>query len=243
MQTLIIGASGATGKLLVEQLLGSGNKVKIIIRPTSNIPDNWSGSENLTIIKKNISELKINDIADYLTDCNAVVSCLGHNLTLKGIYGEPRNLVAGSVQLFCEAIFKESPLKPLKFILMNTAGNSNRDLNEPVSFGQRIVIALLRLLLPPHVDNEKASDYLREKVGQKNPYIEWVVVRPDSLINEEKVSAYTLYNSPTRSAIFNPGKTSRINVGHFMSRLILVDEIWNKWKGQMPVIYNDIEND
>jgi hypothetical protein len=121
---------------------------------------------------------------------------------------------------------------------MNTTGNSNRDINEPVSTGQTIVLSLLRLLLPPHTDNEQAADYLRVTVGQNNPYIEWTAVRPDTLINEEKVTAYTLHKSPTRDALFNPGKTSRINVAHFMARLILDADLWNSWKGQMPVIYN-----
>jgi hypothetical protein len=100
------------------------------------------------------------------------------------------------------------------------------------------VIGLLRLLLPPHPDNEKAADYLRVNIGQNNPYIEWVAVRPDNLINEEIVSEYSLHISPTRSALFNSGKTSRINVGHLMARLITNGDLWNKWKGQMPVIYN-----
>jgi len=26
-----------------------------------------------------------------------------------------------------------------------------------------------------------------------------------------------------------------------MARLILEDDIWNKWKGQMPVIYNETD--
>jgi hypothetical protein len=43
---------------------------------------------------------------------------------------------------------------------MNTTGNRNRDLNEPISLRQKCVIVVLRLLLPSHVDNEKAADYL-----------------------------------------------------------------------------------
>jgi hypothetical protein len=31
---------------------------------------------------------------------------------------------------------------------------------------------------------------------------------------------------------------SRINVAHFMARLAVEDELWQEWKGQMPVIYN-----
>ena len=160
-------------------------------------------------------------------------------MTWKGIYGKPRKLVTDTVRLLCDAILKNTPEEPIKFVLMNTAGNSNRDLDEPISLGQKMVIGLLRLLLPPHPDNEKAADYLRVNVKQNNQYIEWVAVRPDNLINEEKVTEYSLHISPTSSAIFNPGKTSRINVGHFIARLITDDDIWNRWKGQMPVIYND----
>jgi hypothetical protein len=63
-------------------------------------------------------------------------------------------------------------------------------------------------------------------------------VRPDNLINEDKVTEYVLFPSPVRSAIFDAGKTSRINVGHFMASLITNDNLWSNWKGQMPVIYN-----
>lgn len=239
MTTLVVGASGATGKLLVEQLLKSGQRVKVIVRATSNIPDSWSNDDKVTIIKENIAQISVDDMANHLSDCQAAASCLGHNLTWKGIYGKPRKLVTETVRLICDANAKNTREKPIKFVLMNTAGNSNRDLDEPISFGQKIVTGLLRLLLPPHPDNEKAADYLRVKIGQKNPYMEWVAVRPDSLIDQENVTGYSLHISPTRSAIFNPGKTSRINVGHFMATLITDEITWNKWKGQMPVIYND----
>ncbi len=239
MTILVIGASGATGKLLVEQLVAAGNRVKVIVRSTSNIPGNWNSNEQLTIIKRIILEISVQEMSDYIADCQAVASCLGHNLTWKGLFGKPRTLVVDAVRLVCAAILRLAPEKPIKFVLMNTAGNSNRDLAEPVSFGQKLVIALLRLLLPPHPDNEKAADFLRLSVGQNNPYIEWSAVRPDTLVNEEHVTGYSLHVSPIRSALFNPGQTSRMNVGHFMARLIVEDDLWNQWKGQMPVIYNE----
>ena len=122
---------------------------------------------------------------------------------------------------------------------MNTTGNRNRDINEPISFAQKGVIALLRLLLPPHVDNENAADFLRTKIGQNNKFVEWVAVRPDGLINEDKVTPYKAYVSPIRSAIFNAGKISRINVANFMMKLVLTDALWQEWKGKMPVIYDE----
>ena len=103
---------------------------------------------------------------------------------------------------------------------------------------KRCVIGLIRLLLPPHVDNEKAADYLRTKIGRDDDAIEWAVVRPNKLIDESEVTDYEMHSSPISSAIFDAGLTSRINVGHFMADLITDDDIWNKWKGQMPVIYN-----
>ena len=238
MTTLVVGASGATGKNLVEQLLKMGQNVKVIVRPSGKIPDSWIGEDKVSIIKANINEISVDEMAGYIIDCDAIASCLGHNLTWKGIYGKPRRLVAEAVSLLCEAVKKNSPETPVKLLLMNTAGNRNRDLHEPISFGEKCVIGLLRLLLPPHPDNEEAADYVRVNIGQNDSSIEWVVVRPDTLTNEDKVTEYKLYASPSRSALFNPGKTSRMNVGNFMAKLITEDALWDKWRGQMPVIYN-----
>jgi len=238
MTTLVVGASGATGRQLVQQLLDKGQSLKVIVRSPEKLPDSWKNNERLSIISASVLDLSDTEMADHLHGCQAVASCLGHNINLKGIYGNPRRLVMDATRRLTNSIKANQPNEPIKFVLMNTTGNRNRDLNEAISIGQRIVIGLIRLLLPPHVDNEKAADYLRTGIGQNDHFIEWVAVRPDGLINEEKVSEYELYPSPIRSAIFNPGKTSRINVGHFMADLISNENTWNTWKGQMPVIYN-----
>ncbi len=238
MTTLVVGASGATGRLLVEQLLNRGQNVKVIVRSADKLPKILTGNDHLTVISASILELSDLELAQHVKGCDAVVSCLGHNLNLKGIYGHPRRLVTDATRRLCNAIKTNKSQTPTKFVLMNTTGNRNRDLPEPISFGQSLVIGLIRLLLPPQVDNEQAAEYLRTKIGQKDQAIEWVAVRPDSLKDASEISAYEVHPSPTRSAIFNPGVTSRINVGHFMADLITDDAIWNKWKGQMPVIYN-----
>jgi len=238
MTTLVAGASGATGRLLVEQLLNQNHKVKIIVRSPDKLPDHLQNNNNVSIISASILDLSDAEMANHVNGCDAVASCLGHTLSVQGIYGKPRRLVTDAVRRLCNAIIKNNPKTPIKFVLMNTTGNSNRDLSEPISFAQKCVIGLLRLLLPPHVDNEKAADYLRTQIGQNNPQIEWAAVRPDTLIDENTVTDYDIHPSPIRSAIFDAGKTSRINVGHFMATLITDADMWAKWKGQMPVIYN-----
>jgi nucleoside-diphosphate-sugar epimerase len=238
LKILVVGASGATGRLLVEQLLKRDQKVKIIVRSDESLPESVKNHKNLEIIKATLLDLSDSELEIQVKDIDAVASCLGHNITFKGMFGHPRKLVTDATRRLCEAIKANSSDKKVKFVLMNTAGNVNRDLYEPISFGQKLVVGLIRLLLPPHSDNEKASDYLRIEIGQDDDTIEWSAVRPDGLTNEDEVTEYEVYPSPVRDTIFNAGKTSRINTGHFMADLITYSNVWNKWKGQMPVVYN-----
>ncbi len=242
MTSLVVGASGATGRLLVEQLLERGQQVRIVVRSTENLPEYVTSHENLSVIQASVLDLSDTEMAQHVSGCDALASCLGHNLSFKGTFGPPRRLVTDATRGLCSAVKANKPEQPVKFVLMNTAGNSNRDLLEQISFGQKCVIWLLRLLLPPHVDNEKAADYLRTEVGQNDRAIEWAAVRPDNLIDDNEVTEYEVHPSPIRSAIFDSGLTSRINVGHFMAELITDDDTWSEWNGKMPVIYNkDLE--
>lgn len=240
MTTLVVGASGATGRLLVPQLLERGEHVKAVVRSRDRFLESQPEQGGLTVIEASVLDLELAELARHLQDCRAVASCLGHTLSAKGIFGPPRRLVRDAVRRLCEAARQDNGGPPTKFVLMNTTGNRNRDLPEPISFAQKCVILLLRLLLPPHVDNEQAADYLRTQIGQSDSMIEWAAVRPDGLIDAEEVSEIDVHPSPTRSAIFNAGKTSRINVGHFMAELITNDNTWAQWKGKMPVIYDRV---
>jgi NAD(P)-dependent dehydrogenase (short-subunit alcohol dehydrogenase family) len=201
MNILLVGASGATGRLLTRELLDRGQSVRVIVRSPEGLPADVREHENLTVIQASVLDLSDAELAQHVQDCDAVASCLGHNMTFKGMFGQPRRLVTDAARRLCAAVKANAPQKPVKYVLMNTTGNWNRDLDEPMTFGERIVIGLLRLVLPPQADNEQAADFLR-------------------------------------TGIFDPGQTSRINVGHFMADLITEDALWQQWKGQMPVIYN-----
>lgn len=238
MTTFVLGATGATGSLLVKQLLDRDIRVKVIVRSPDKLSEEIRNHTNLSVIHASVLDLDDNALAQHVNGCDAVASCLGHNMSFQGLYGHPRKLVTDATSRLCNAIKANNPDQPVKFVLMNTAGNSNRNLSEQISFAQRCVIWLVRLLLPPHADNEQAADYLRVEIGQNDPMIEWAVARPDNLIDDSEVTEYEVHASPIRSAIFDPGTTSRINVGNFMANLIADRDTWNKWKGQMPVIYN-----
>jgi len=244
MKALIVGASGATGKLLVLELLSRGVEVVAVVRPASSLLNSIASKSerwhsNYREVSASIADLSENELVSHLEGCDAVLSCLGHNLTFKGIFGKPRRLVADTIGKLSRAVASLKPGKRVKIILMNTSGNSNRDIPEKPPLSQRLVISLLRYLLPPHADNEQAADYLRIRIGQNDPFIDWVAVRPDSLTNDKEVSSYKIHISPTRNAIFDSAPTSRINVAKFMAALATESDLWTEWRGKMPVIYND----
>lgn len=238
MNVFVAGSTGATGKKLTAELLERGHRVVTVVRSMGSLPEDIRNHPNITITEASLLKQSDAKLQELVRGCNAIASTLGHNLTFKGMYGHPRKLVADATRRLCEAAKVNRPQEPVKFVLMNTTGNRNRDLDEKQTLGEKIVVGLLRILLPPQADNEAAANYLRTQIGQNDDTIEWVAVRPDGLIDEEMVTEYSIHPSPIRSPIFDAGQTSRINVGHFMAELISNDNTWQQWKGQMPVIYN-----
>ncbi len=238
MNIFVAGASGATGRLLLQQLLEQGHDVRAVVRNAQSLPENLRQHPQLSLTEAGILDLGDDELARLVEDRDGIACCLGHNMTFKGIFGPPRRLVTDTVRRLCTAVQTAPSASPTRFVPMNTTGNRNRDLQERISLAEACVIGLVRLLVPPHADNEQAADYLRTKIGQSDPLIEWAAVRPDGLVNEEDVTDYDIHPSPTRSAIFDAGKVSRINVAHFMAALLTDDTLWRQWQGQMPVIYS-----
>ncbi len=239
MNVFLAGSTGATGKKLTSELLERGHRVVTVARSMNSLPEELRGHPNITVTQASLLDLTDTALQELVKGCDAIVSTLGHNVSFKGMYGHPRRLITDAARRLCEAAKANQLQNPVKFVLMNTTGNRNRDLDEKQSFGEKVVVGLLRMLLPPQADNEAATNYLRKKIGQNNAAIEWVAVRPDGLTDEDIVTEYTIHPSPTQSPIFDAGQTSRINVGHFMAELIDNDALWQAWKGQMPVIYNE----
>jgi hypothetical protein len=237
MRVLVLGASGATGKLVVMQLIKKQINIRVAVREGAILPSEVLDNTLVEIKRGNISEFTGSEMTNLLHDCNAIVSCLGHNITMRGMFGKPRNLVFDTIRNICKSVNKNAETK-VKLILMSTTAYTSTKTGEKNSLGERIVLFVLKLLLPPHRDNVKAANYLHEEIGKNNTKIEWIAVRPDTLINNDIESAYQVYESPVRSPVFNAGKVSRINVSHFMADLLINEGLWREWRFRMPVVYN-----
>lgn len=240
MNVLVLGGNGATGYHVVKQLLNNSVNVKTIVRNTEKLKS-LGNQENLEIITDSILDMDNPKLSAVLYDVDAVVSCLGHNITFAGIWGKPHKLVTDAIKKIHESIKLKETKKVTKLILMNTTACLDVNVQEKFTSAERIAIAIMRFLLPPQKDNEQAVNYVKRFIGKSDQDIEWVVVRPDTLVNEEEVTYYTVHNSPVRSPVFNSGRTSRINVGNFITSLLCDNEQWEKWRYRRPVIYNKME--
>lgn len=238
MKIFLTGATGATGRELAKMLVRRGHSLCLVVRDEKKLPDELRGHEAVTILEAALPDLSDSKMLELLSDCDAAISCLGHRLSLKGMYGQPRRLVADAAERITRAGFSSKKAGTFKFILMSSSGVRNTKADEKVSFAQRLVVTLIRWLVPPHADNEAAAAYLQGRCKQGELGAQWVIVRPDSLVDANIVSEYEVEKSPSRSAIFDPGKTSRINVADFMANLLEDPSLWNKWQGLMPVVYN-----
>jgi hypothetical protein len=233
---LVVGATGMTGRSLVDQLLVNGYQVRVIVRATLNLSAEVLNNPNTTVIEASILDLTDEELAKHIKNCAAVVSCLGHTMDLKGMFGEPQQLCTDATRRLCNAIEFNAAPDASKFILMNTVGVQNPELGETRTWYERGLLFLLRHCLPPHRDNETAAEYLHREIGKRNKHVEWCSVRPDSLINAE-ISPYEIAASPT-TGIFTGRPTSRANVARFMTELVENTALWTTWKFRMPVIMN-----
>eukprot|EP00558_Chaetoceros_sp_UNC1202_P004561 CAMPEP_0197235738 /NCGR_PEP_ID=MMETSP1429-20130617/3095_1 /TAXON_ID=49237 /ORGANISM="Chaetoceros sp., Strain UNC1202" /LENGTH=229 /DNA_ID=CAMNT_0042694405 /DNA_START=88 /DNA_END=774 /DNA_ORIENTATION=+ len=225
--TLVLGGTGATGMRLVEQLIDANQNVRTIVRSKERLHQMIPANDLLTVTEASLVDMEDADFERCMKDCDAVVSCLGHNLTFKGMYRDPL-FVSGVLKRACETIGKIQPSKPTKVILMGSDGVANPDGKDPQrKSSERCIISVVRALVPPHRDNEAAVSYLSDDIGTDDKNIQWVVVRPTDLIQGD-VSSYTTNERP-ECGLFGDGVTTRANVAHFMKDLIMDESKWKEW--------------
>jgi nucleoside-diphosphate-sugar epimerase len=234
---LLVGGTGRTGGRVLQQLLGRGVNVRAIVRSAERLPVGVAMNPRLTVVEADLLSLSDEDLQRYVVGCDAVISCLGHVLSLQGIYGPPRDLVTQATKRLCRAIEATRPPEPVKFILMSSVSvNRPGRLDTGRGTSERAVLATIRGLLPPAKDNQRAADFLCREIGADNPFVQWVAVRPDTLLDGD-VSEYAVHEGLV-SSLFKPDSTNMANVAHCMCELATDPKVWNDWKGKLPVVVN-----
>jgi uncharacterized protein YbjT (DUF2867 family) len=83
MTTLVVGASGATGRLLLQQLLDRGQCVKAVVRAPDRLPEVLRTHDRLSLIHASVLHLGDAEMAQHAKGCDAVASCLGPQRALR----------------------------------------------------------------------------------------------------------------------------------------------------------------
>jgi len=232
---LLLGGTGRTGRRVLAQLAGRGVRVRTIVRSSRGLPAGAAEGPGVEVVEASLLSLSDDELRHHLRGCAAVISCLGHVLTVRGILGPPRDLVTRATARLCQAIEVAQPARPIKLVLMSSVSvHQPGKLDARRGAFEKAFLWLLRGLLPPARDNQLAADFLRQAIGTGHPFVQWVVVRPDTLL-PGGTSGYTLHPGMVNS-LFAPGRTSMANVAHFMCELVMDPEAWEEWKGRMPVI-------
>lgn len=252
---LLIGANGNNGKRVLRNLLSRGVEVRAMVRNASSLED-FASDERCKIIEASILDIEESVLIQHLQGAHICISCLGHNISMNGLWGRPKYLCRDAIEKVIGAVRKiKSSESKVKVILHGTIGADNPDGLDPErTFGEKVALGLLRCLINPHVDNEMAAKCMHD-VGQNDPLLEWVTVRPDDLVDEEEMKKkknavgssspeqekdkrYAVYERP-HTGLFNAGITFRNHVAAFISDLVTDESLWEKWKGKMPVIYTE----
>jgi nucleoside-diphosphate-sugar epimerase len=231
---LLLGATGRTGRRVLAELLSRDIATRVIVRSEARLPDGLVGHPRLRVHEADLLDLPSDELARQLAPCDVVISCLGHTLSLSGIFGPPHDLVERALANVVAAAGTGE--QPLRLILLSSVSVNRPDHGDRRrGAGERLVLALLRTVVPPARDNQRAADLLVRTIGSDRDRFEGVVVRPDSLIEEGDATAFELHDELV-SGLFRPRHTRMANIARFMVDLVSDDASWARWRGGMPVI-------
>lgn len=229
---LLLGATGRTGGRTAAELLGRGCRVRAPVRDLARLPPAVAQHPHLSAVEADLRSLDGDTLRHLADGAEGIVSCLGHTLTLAGIFGPPRDLVTWVVTQLCAAVVANGPAAPVKFALMSSVSVHRGD--DGRAAGERAFLAALRCVLPPARDNQRAADVLFDAIGPDHPAVQWVVVRPDTLVDGD-TGPYTVHEHLT-NPLRAPAHTAMANVAHFLAELATDRATWERWRGRAPVI-------
>jgi putative NADH-flavin reductase len=196
MKILILGATGATGQLIVRDATASGHHVVALVRAkaSSDLP----GAE---VIEGDVRDEET--LARALNGCDAVVSALGTGMGLREV-----DLLTVATRGLVAAMARTG-VRRLVCISALGVGDSH---NHGGFFFDRLFQPLL--LGPAYKDKE------RQEAAIRASSLDWVIVRPAMLTNS---AARGRIRATIDLAGVNGGKIARADVAQFVLEQLTTD--------------------
>jgi len=212
MKILLLGANGAVGQLVLDDLLKANHEVKALVRNASAMQRKHP---RLTVVQGEPTNAA--DLEGVLAGQEVVLSTLGARKNKKTTLRADvaRNVAAG---------MKKHGVRKLVWLDAAGVGSSKEFVQRSLFFFGRIIIPLL---LDNMYEDAAVADALIEKSGR-----DWVIVRPMSFTNNAKtgnISVVTDMSLTVRLRL----RITRADVAAFLVEQVVKDD----YVGLMPVIY------
>jgi putative NADH-flavin reductase len=189
VKVLIIGATGATGQILMREALAQGHEVTALARdPSAVAPDDHS----LRVLQGNA--LDVSSVGEAVAGQDAVLSALGTRCA------RPTTLFSESTQNVIGAMNKHGVRR-----LVSITGIGAGDSKGHVGF-------LYDSIMLPFVVKNIYLDKTRQEEAIKQSDLDWVIVRPAQLTDEPAKDEYNVFLGGSYTAT----KISRADVAAFM---------------------------
>lgn len=215
MKLLIIGATGRTGKQLLQQALDCGHDVNAIVRNKQKVRINHN---NLRLFEGNLSDNSL--LSTAMQGCHAVLSTL--NISRKNDFPwsglrSPKDLLSTTMA----RLTSEMKSKGIRRIIFTSAwgvGDTRKDI--PAWFRWLIEHSNIRYPYDDHAKQEEVA---------KNSDLDWTAVRPAALTNSKKPGKIIVsFDNSPRPGLF----ISRRDTAAFMLKIL--EE--NSFIQKLPVI-------
>ncbi|KAJ3382392.1 hypothetical protein HDU92_004785 [Lobulomyces angularis] len=232
---LLLGATGRVGRQVLEQLLVKGNHVKAIVRSKdSEFLKPFLAMPNLLLIEeKNLSSLKVEDFSKYIEDVETVICTLGHAKW----NSQPKSLVLDATKLIHLSVEHLKPSTPKKLIMLGTSGILNPESDRNMGLGEKILISSITYCVPQLQDSKDCVDYISKTITKENQHLQWTIVRPTGFL-EQYEDGITEYKTLEKTVypFYNNGVVRIKNIANFFVELAEKSELFETWKGKMPII-------
>jgi putative NADH-flavin reductase len=194
MRILVLGATGATGRHLVEQALAQGHHVTALARNPAKL---HSRCRDLTVVQGDVTDPRA--VERSVRSQDAVLCALGSSTPLK----HDAALVAGISNL----VGAMERLHIRRLVYLSFLG---------VHDGRRQLSRLGKYIVAPLLMRKVAADHEYKETIIQRSTLDWVIVRPPRLTNGRRTGTYRS-GAEIQATLVVP-RVSRADLAEFMLR-------------------------
>jgi putative NADH-flavin reductase len=165
----LFGATGKTGRLVLERALSAGYEVRALVRDPGKLA---TASGQLAVIKGDV--LDADPVDQTVVGADVVLSLFGH------VGGSPKGLQTHGTRLIVEAMHRHGVKR-----LVSLSGGGLRDQEDRPKFPDQVIRLLLRVMAG-HVLAD-AEGHLRVL---RDSGLDWTVVRAPRLLDTPATGSY-----------------------------------------------------